>query len=252
MAAPYLVLIGTIQTQVKSQAAFEFTVRKMESNGRLYFWTFTYRDVHSLKRAMELWNEFLTVLKRKLGFRGVRVLELHEEHGVHFHVVTNRRFKIGRILEIGARYGFGRTGVERVTDVAGGISYLCKYLSKRRAPCLRGVRLWAAFGQIGRTRVADIVSDSPFICALRSAMGSPSPAELLNETNTARTRKRRSFVKALPIAWQIYYSSLDPAFRERQARWAAIRFNGLCDLSAPWFGALPEFDEIDEVLCVSD
>ena len=235
---------------MKSQAAFEFTVRKMESNGRLYFWTFTYRDVHSLKRAMGLWNEFLTVLKRKLGFRGVRVLELHEEHGVHFHVVTNRRFKIGRILEIGARYGFGRTGVERVTDVAGGISYLCKYLSKRRAECLRGVRLWAAFGRVGRTRVADIVADSPFICALRRAMGSPSPDELLNEKEPGGKRKRRTFVKALPIAWELYYSSLDPTYRERQARWAAIRFNGLCELSRPWFGPLPEFDVVEEVPCV--
>jgi hypothetical protein len=252
MAAPYLVLIGTIQTPMKSKAAFEFTVRKMEASGRLYFWTFTYRDVHSLKRAMGLWNEFLTVLKRRLGFRGVRVLELHDEHGVHFHVVTNRRFKIARILEIGARYGFGRTGVERVTDVAGGISYLCKYLSKRRAPCLRGVRLWAAFGEIGRTRVADIVLDSPFICALRSAMGSPLPDELLNLTSAGGTRKRPSFSKALPIAWEIYYLSLDPTFRERQARWAAIRFSGLCDLSPPWFGPLPEFDEVEEAQCVSN
>src|SRR6266513_1392893 len=149
---------------MKSKTAFERTVRKMEQAGsKLFFWTFTYRDVHSLTVAMRLWNEFLTILKRKVGFRGVRVLELHDEHGAHFHVVTNKRCKIRAVLALGERYGFGRTHVERVTDVAGGIAYLCKYLSKRRAPCLKSVRLWAAFGDIERTRVCDIISDSPFI-----------------------------------------------------------------------------------------
>lgn len=75
---------------MKSRSAFEFTVRKMLRQSRkLYFWTFTLREVHSLTEAMQLWNAFLTVLKRKVQFRGVRVLELHEEHGCHFHVITN-------------------------------------------------------------------------------------------------------------------------------------------------------------------
>src|SRR6266403_2883519 len=160
---------------MKSRTAFEFTIRKMEALGKLYFWTFTYKNVHSLKTAMGLWNEFVTILKRRMDFRGVRVLELHDDHGVHFHVVTNKRYKIRRILAIGVRYGFGRTHVEKVTDVAGGIAYLCKYLSKRRAPCLKRVRLWAAFGTIERTRACDIVVDSPFVRFLREAMGSLSP-----------------------------------------------------------------------------
>jgi hypothetical protein len=70
---------------MKSRSAFEFTVRKMlRHKAKLYFWTFTFREVHSLKTAMGLWNQFLTLLKRKLNFRGVRVLELHDEHGVTF------------------------------------------------------------------------------------------------------------------------------------------------------------------------
>ncbi|MEP6821382.1 MAG: hypothetical protein ABI946_03435 [Chthoniobacterales bacterium] len=232
---------------MKSKTAFEYTIRKMEAGGKLYFWTFTYRDVHSLKTAMSLWNEFLTILKRKLGFRGVRVLELHDEHGVHFHVVTNKRFKIRSILEIGVRYGFGRTHVEKVTDVAGGIAYLCKYLSKLRAPCLKRVRLWAAFGSIERTRVCDIVVDSPFVRVLRAAMGSPSPDELL-EPGTATTqpkRFKRTFFKALPIAWEKYLGSFDPTYRQRQERWASRRFAGVCQLSAEWFGPAPEFDVVE-------
>jgi hypothetical protein len=233
---------------MKSRTAFEYTIRKMEAKGKLYFWTFTYRDVHSLKTAMGLWNEFLTLLKRKIGFRGVRVLELHDEHGVHFHVVTNKRYKIRRILAIGIRYGFGRTHVERVTDVAGGIAYLCKYLSKRRAPCLRRMRLWAAFGSIERTRVADIVVDSPFVRILRAVMGSPSPDELLDPTAATASpgsRYKRTFFESLPIAWEKYLCDFDPSYRQRQERWMSLRFDGVCPVSALWFGATPEFDVIE-------
>src|SRR6266496_3059704 len=166
---------------MKSPAAFEFTVRKMlRQNPKLYFWTFTFREVHSLKRAMQLWNQFLTLLKRKVQFRGVRVLELHEEHGCHFHVVTNKRFPIRKILALGERYGFGRIDVRRVTDTAQAISYLCKYLSKRRARCLRGARLWSAFGKVERTRVRDVVLDTERIRLLRRIMGKPSVQDELN------------------------------------------------------------------------
>ena len=52
---------------MKSRSAFEFTVRKMlRQNPKLYFWTFTLREVHSLTKAMRLWNQFLTLLKRKV------------------------------------------------------------------------------------------------------------------------------------------------------------------------------------------
>ena len=229
---------------MKSRAAFERTVRKMEQTGaKLFFWTFTYRDVHSLTIAMRLWNEFLTILKRKMGFRGVRVLELHDEHGVHFHVITNKRYKIRAILTIGARYGFGRTNVQWVRDVGAGIAYLCKYLSKPRAMCLKGVRLWAAFGDIERTRVCDIIVDSPFVRILRETMGSPSPDELRGEVvgpPSAARQHRRTFIKALPIAWERYLTGFDSEYRRRQAAWQRRRFRGDCHFSTQWFGRLPE------------
>jgi hypothetical protein len=232
---------------MKSRTAFERTVRKMErSGGKLFFWTFTYRDVHSLKSAMRLWNEFLTTLKRKMGFRGVRVLELHDKHGVHFHVITNKRYRIRRILALGERYGFGRTHVEWVRDVAGGIAYLCKYLSKSRPACLKGVRLWAAFGDIERTRVCDIVCDSPFIRVLREVMGSPSPDELRGASDPPATpvrRYRRSFVKALPIAWERYLGSFDSDYKLRQIIWQKRRFERQCQLSSQWFGRVPAGEE---------
>jgi hypothetical protein len=236
---------------MKTNAAFEHTVLKMARNGaKLYFWTFTFRDVHSLKFAMRLWNEFLTILKRKIGFRGVRVLELHDEHGCHFHVITNKRYQIRKLLDLGARYGFGRIGVEQVTDVAGGIAYLCVYLSKRRPPCLKRVRLWAAFGDVERTRVADIVTDSPFVRVLREVMGLPSPDELLGNASgqqpAMRHRKaERNFLKAMPEAWEKYSASFDPDYEKRRELWAQFRLTGACELSAPWFGNHPALEEED-------
>ena len=142
-AAPYLVSLknNSDGNRMKSRSAFEFTVRKMlRQNPKLYFWTFTFREVHSLKTAMRLWNQFLTLLKRKLQFRGVRVLELHEEHGCHFHVLTNRRFAIRTILVFCGRYGFGRVDVRQVKDVAKALGYICKYLAKLRPRCLKRAR----------------------------------------------------------------------------------------------------------------
>ena len=222
---------------MKSRAAFEFTVLKMLRNSRkLYFWTFTFRDVHSLKRAMALWNEFLTVTKKKLGFRGVRVLELHDEHGCHFHVIVPRRYKIRDILELGARYGFGRTDVRCVKDVESGIAYLCKYLSKRRPPCLKRVRLWAAFGPVERTRVVDIVSDSPFGRILRQLMGCASPDQLLDGAEPGQAAYGLSFCDAVVVARERYLATYDPAYISRQSVYAQSRAQNLSIPSTPWFG----------------
>ena len=245
-AAPYLVLIknNSDGNRMKSRSAFEFTVRKMlRQNPKLYFWTFTLREVHSLTEAMQLWNEFLTLLKRKVEFRGVRVLELHEEHGCHFHVITNERFRIEEILPLGKRYGFGRTNVKRVTDAAQAVSYLCKYLSKPRARCLRRARLWSAFGKIERTRVRDILVDTPKVRLLRRIMGKPSVEDELNGIKSTKTwRGERNFARALQKAEVAYLLSFDPNHLERQEIWQKVRFAGLVDLSHPWSAenSLPE------------
>src|SRR5207248_4053719 len=188
---------------MKSSSAFEFTVRKMlRQNAKLYFWTFTFREVHSLKTAMGFWNQFLTLLKRKLKFRGVRVLELHDEHGCHFHVITNQRFSIRKILAFSERYGFGRLQVQAVLDASGAIRYLCKYLSKPRPGCLRRARLWSAFGKIERTRVKDILTDTPLSRILRRVMGKPSVQDELHGIETVsfvskHFRRERNFRRAL-------------------------------------------------------
>jgi len=230
---------------MKSRAAFEFTVRKMlRQNPKLYFWTFTFQEVHSLKSAMELWNQFLTLLKRKFGFRGVRVLELHEEHGCHFHVITNRRFPIRRVLLMCERYGFGRIDVRRITDAAQAISYVCKYLSKRRERCLKGARLWSAFGKIERTRLRDVLVDTPKVRLLRRIMGKPSVQQELNGIQSATTwRGEPNFQRALQKAEIAYLLSFDPEYLERQEIWQKVRFAGLVNLSHAWSPGNPSPEE---------
>jgi hypothetical protein len=207
----------------------------LRQNPKLYFWTFTLREVHSLKTATGRWNQFLTLLKRKLGFRGVRVLELHEEHGCHFHVITNRRFPIRKILELAKRYGFGRIDVRAVTETDHAVRYLCKYLSKPRVPCLKRARLWSAFGEIERTRVKDVLVDTPKVRLLRRIMGKPSVQEELNGIQSGKTwRGELNFQRALQKAEIAYLLSFDPEYLERQDIWQKVRFAGLVDLSHPW------------------
>jgi len=241
-AAPYLVSLknNSDGNRMKSRSAFEFTVRKMlRHNSKLYFWTFTFREVHSLKTAMGFWNQFLTLLKRKLHFRGVRVLELHEEHGCHFHVITNRRFPIRKILALSQRYGFGRMDVRAVPDADKAIRYLCKYLSKPRPGCLKRARLWSAFGKIERTRVKDILSDTPLIRILRRVMGKPTIEEELSCVDIRRElsagfRPEKNFQRAIEKANAVYLFGFDSDYFARQEAWAKQRLAGLVDLSHPW------------------
>jgi len=234
---------------MKSRSAFEFTVWKMlRQNSKLYFWTFTFREVHSLKTAMGRWNQFLTLLKRKLGFRGVRVLELHEEHGCHFHVITNRRYPIRKIFTFNERYGFGRIDVRPVPDVAKAIGYLCKYLSKRRPPCLKRARLWSAFGDIERTRVKDVLIDPVKVRLLRRIMGKGSIEEELSGFEPVSSTAKhwwpeRNFRRAVQKAEIAYLLSFDPEYLERQEIWQKARLAGLVDLSHPWSAGNPLANE---------
>jgi hypothetical protein len=234
---------------MKSRSAFEFTVRKMlRQNPKLYFWTFTFREVHSQKDAMRLWNQFLTLLKRKLRFRGVRVLELHEDHGCHFHVITNQRFPIRKILAFAERYGFGRLNVKPVHDPVTAIAYLCKYLSKPRPGCLKRARLWSAFGEIERTRVKDVLIDTPMSRLIRRIMGKRSVDEELEDaagTAPIGFRPEKDFQRALEKANAVYRAGFDPDHFERQEMWEKLRGSGLVELSHPWSAGNPVVDEIE-------
>jgi len=137
---------------------------------RVYFWTFTFRECLPHWEALQQFRKFLNRLRWQIGgdWSGVRVAELHPGgHGVHFHCLINRRLDVNRLRKIGSWLGLGRMLVEVADQNPEGCSnYLAKYLSKSkqgpRCESGRMARRWACFGPRRRTRVSDLVNESPY------------------------------------------------------------------------------------------
>ena len=79
--------------------------------------------------------------------QGVRVSELHEEHGLHVHLLTNQFIDVNTAREIALKAGWGRIHVMQMPPEHAG--YVGKYLSKERPPCFNSWRLWAPSEKIG-------------------------------------------------------------------------------------------------------
>ena len=138
--------------------------------------------------------------------------------------------------------------MRQVKDVAKALGYICKYLAKLRPRCLKRARLWSAFGDIERTRVKDVLIDTPRVRLLRRIMGKPSVQDELNGiqspiVGTKKWRPERNFRRALKKAEIAYLLSFDPEYLERQEIWQKARFAGLVDLSHPWSAGHPLADE---------
>ena len=138
-----------------------------EQFGEMYFWTFTFPVVHDPRDASSLWRDFCRELVRSLGFRGVRVFELHPGgHGLHIHVFTPDFQDVNQVRNIAHRFSFGRLHVERwgILDAQQAASYMCKYVCKDindwKGFHLKGMRWWATFGMYDKVRVKDVEVDS--------------------------------------------------------------------------------------------
>lgn len=141
--------------------------------GDLYMWTFTRPDYIADPRiAARAWSRLQRDLRRSLGFRGVRVFELHPGgHGLHVHVVVEGRYDINEIERLCILHGWGRKGAGldvRAVDGPGAVYYVTKYLKPSRLQggglvMPRGVRLWASFGLPAerRVRVRDVSVEGP-------------------------------------------------------------------------------------------
>jgi hypothetical protein len=105
-------------------------------------------------------------LVRIVGFRGVRVYELHPGgHGLHIHAVTANRHNVNEVRHFSDSFGFGRINVKAIP--AASADYIAKYLTKsRRSPELKGRRLWACMGFKG-VRIKDCEIDSPLSRAIK-------------------------------------------------------------------------------------
>jgi hypothetical protein len=145
----------------KSKAAFLFASQTLGKQ-QLYLWTFTFKEVLAVKDTRKRWNHLLTLLLRTWpALQGLRVFELHEEHGLHVHLVTNQFIDVDRARVLAERAGWGRIHVVRMPSEHAG--YLGKYLSKERPQCLHRWRLWAGFGKHWDwTRVKDVLRETLF------------------------------------------------------------------------------------------
>lgn len=168
----------------KTQFAFRCNVELLfERSARVYMWTFTFVEVIPSWWALSAWDKLKTALRLYYGrIQGIRVTELHKEHGVHFHVLINKRMSVQAVRRIGARYGFGRIHVTRA-DVGAG-KYLAKYLTKEEALPTAG-RKWATFGMDG-TRVRDIQVDSEVSRKTKAALAQIPAANKTKRFNTAQ------------------------------------------------------------------
>jgi hypothetical protein len=114
----------------KSKAAFLFASQTLGKQ-RLYLWTFTFKELLAVKETRKRWNYLLTLLLRQWpNLQGLRVFELHQEHGLHVHLITNQFIDVNRARELATQAGWGRIHVMAMPSAHSG--YLAKYLSKER------------------------------------------------------------------------------------------------------------------------
>src|SRR5438128_8993052 len=145
----------------KSKAAFLFASQALGKQ-RLYLWTFTFKELLAVKETRKRWNHLLTLLLREWpNLQGLRVFELHEEHGLHVHLVTNRFIDVNRARELATQAEWGRIHVTPMASEHAG--YLAKYLSKERPECQYSWRMWAGFGKSWEwSKVKDVIRETLF------------------------------------------------------------------------------------------
>jgi len=153
----------------KSQAAFILSaLRLFEIGHPVYFWTFTFAKVYHDWQYPPLWAKFARDIYHLYGgyICGLRVVEPHEEHGLHYHLLVNQRISIHLVRRIAKRYGIFWIHVHRKPVSIGTAYYLAKYLTKK-APKLFGPKRWGTFGGFHHCRKSDVVLSSPYTKARR-------------------------------------------------------------------------------------
>jgi len=158
----------------RSQAAFVFSVERLFGIGRsVYFWTFTFKRVYDESDYSWRWTSFVKAIEYAHGNRrgrgkmfGLRVVEPHETHGLHYHALLNFRLSVDIVRRVGARFGIGRVDVVKCEDSGVG-GYLAKYLAKSSRWGSR-VRSWGTIGGFLACRCKDVEIDSPFHRCMRS------------------------------------------------------------------------------------
>jgi len=145
----------------KSQAAFIMSAEKLfDGADKVYFWTFTFKDVWPDWYYPPVWNKFMKKLIVVYPFiRGLRVLEPAERHGLHYHCLLTPRMNIHLVKRIAKPWGFGRIHVVRCNEETR--FYLSKDLVGGN-PLWKGMRRWGKGGGFNHVKTCNIEVDSVF------------------------------------------------------------------------------------------
>lgn len=143
--------------------AYNFTCSKLWENyqGKLYMWTFTFTETMCDWYYSRCWSRFITDLQNYYGgqLKGLKVIEAHVSHGLHYHCIINKRMSVHLVRRIGKKYGIGRNHVSRVTD-QNAFQYLAKYLKKETGELQMNISRWGTIGTFRGIRVKDVVVES--------------------------------------------------------------------------------------------
>lgn len=200
-------------TFTKSQAAFTLSALKLfDEHPRVYFWTFTLREVMPDWRAMQAWRSMFQTLYNWHGTNlfGLRVVECHRSHGLHFHALLATRMSVHIARRAGKRFGFGRVHVCKADR--GSILYLCKYLGKEKH-LLPGARAWDCVGRFQGTKVRNIEVDSLFHRNMKSIASGRRVHYLMARDiykNTMLWGDRKNWEKPKQSSGRTYYLDVVP------------------------------------------
>jgi hypothetical protein len=147
----------------KSKAAFLMSCEKLFQAfpNSVYFWTFTFKDVHPDWWYPIRWHEFMNDMARTFGGgtpQGIRVIEVHPGgHGLHYHALLVKRLNWRIVRHVAKRHDIGVLWVKKAKPELA--MYLAKYLSKEN-DLTPGMRKWACMGRFGGTPVKRVEIDS--------------------------------------------------------------------------------------------
>jgi len=189
----------------RSQAAFVFSVERLFAMGKpVYFWTFTFKRVYDETDYAWRWTSFVKAIeyahcnRRGRGrMFGLRVVEPHESHGLHYHALLNFRLSVHIVRRVGVRFGIGRVDVIRCEDSGVGL-YLAKYLAKRKEFATR-IRSWGAIGGFLVCRGKDVEIDSPYTRVREALVGSAKLSYSTSSYLYHMARLRGDVSKWLPL-----------------------------------------------------
>lgn len=164
----------------RTEAAWLLSCRKLfRDYSPIYFWTFTFTEVLNDWVYPVRWERFTHDLVWKIyGGRlaGLRVIEIHKDHGLHYHALLNKRVWVRIVRRIGKRYGIGRVSVAKADW--GSATYLAKYLDKKRFTTTTRIARWHSVGMFEAVHKNDIEVISPLNMRIREAQEAAGEARL--------------------------------------------------------------------------